>query len=201
MNNIEKAYCKHDLNVLFGETVDLESNFPDNYLDNLFDTAKSLTKNYYFNATKSELEEYAKKLKMRHKLYDLKFPSEIYSPDGKILYTECIYSALKDFGFVTIPLICGSFKCIALNGFDSICDEDILQIGNIISSDTDAFYYEGSSISTVLKKKWGFWSAEDEKDREIALQLADEDYIVLFEDEVNLARFMIENDIYAIIQI
>ena len=166
------------------------------YVKNLFG------KKYYYNVTKSELEEYAKDMKAKREYYNWEFPAKRYSPDGKILYTESLIETLSDLGFEKIALICGSSMCVALNGFDGSYGEDgILQIGSFGFIGTEEQFFEAFPISSILMEKWGYWSAKNELDRDSALQLADEEYICMMDVEEKLARFMIENDIYAIIQI
>ena len=228
MNEKEKAYCKHDLNVLFGSAVDTESHYPKTQVSSAFgmmceDLVEStqqkdygeemldimLGTNYKFNATKSELEDYAELMKESREYYGTEFPAERYSPDDKIMYTESLIETLKDFGFEKIANLIGRECCIVLNGFDgSYLDfEDcyrygsVLQIGKIASYDTDCYYFEGRSILAILQESWGYLTATNEEARKRNFKLADEEYKSLIEEEKKLARFMASLGVYAFIQI
>lgn len=154
---------------------------------------------YYFNATKSELEEYKEHMKYNRERYEWEFPAERYSPDGKILYTESLFNTLKDFGFGKIVNLLGGYSCVAFNGFDaSYCDGGILQIGNFGFMGTEEQYFESFSILDILQETWGYHSGLE---KEIALRLADKEYETLIEDEKKLAKFMASLGIYAIIEL
>lgn len=187
MNNIEKAYCKHDLNVLFGNGL----SYGEEMLDIMLGTK------YTFNAIKIELEEYAEQMKRQREYYGTEFPAKRYSPDGKILYTESLFDTLKDFGFVKIALL-GAYDCIALNGFDnSYIEGAILQIGKIVYGEDYCCYFKGYPILGVLEESW----ISDTESKSEGLRRADEEYATLIEDEKKLARFMASLGVYAIIQI
>lgn len=122
MNDIEKAYCKHDLNVLFGESVDTESHFPDELVS---DYPYSNVK-YSFNGSKKELTEYAKEMKSYRLFNKSDCPCDKFSSDGKILYTENLSHTINYFGFSKIAKLLESNDGIIFN--DGFCKLAILFI-------------------------------------------------------------------------
>lgn len=228
MDKKEKAYCKHDLNVLFGNEVQKveptqhsktevssmygmmcdELVFSEETINELvriktnYDNEKlnaMLGCKYLFTPTKSELEEYAEDMKRRHELFQLDHPAELQSFFSKVLYTENLFDTLKYYGFSKIVNLLGGYSCVALNGFDgSYYDTGILQIGSFGFVGTKKQHFESFPILAILQESWGYHSGIE---KETALKLADKEYANLIEEEKRLGRFMASLDVYAIIDI
>lgn len=213
MNEKEKAYCKHDLNLMrkakvnsaFGMMCDeLLSDLSEKMLDAMLET------NYHFHTTKSELEEIAELMKMHRELDDtVEYPDEEYSADGKILFTENLVESIKNAGFTRIAGLIGDYDCIAMNGFEGLYwdFEDyyrygvILQVGSFGFVGTEEQFFESFTILGVLQEAWGCWGATNEEARKRNFKLADEEYKSMIEEEKELAKYMASLGVYAIIKI
>ena len=193
MNKSEEAYCKHDLNVLYGVVgAELLSD-----MSTLFEKA---TVKYSFNGSKKELTEYAKDMKNYLLLNKSNYPCDKFSSDGKILYTENLFHTLKNSGFSKIAMLLGSCDCIGIVGSN-------LQIGNIIYSDTDAFYFKGRTILEILQESWGCLTATNEEAKIRNFKIASQEYSTFIDEELRLGRWMsnlgidVAVNIYSVVEI
>lgn len=154
---------------------------------------KSTTK-YSFNGSKKELTVYAKEMKDYLLFNKSDCPCDIFSSDGKILYTENLFHTINYHGFSKIANLLVNCDCIAIVGNN-------LQIGNIIYSDTDAFYFKGYTILEILQESWGYLTATNEESKISNFKLASQEYSTFTDEELRLARWMGNLGVNALVNI